>query len=416
MLKYFILSLLFCVALAEQSATHQLLHIYPENDVHLTFLESLRNKYDVWYAASDRYDILLPLPQVQSLQIELQDAGLTSKIFIEDINKIIDDERERLRVKAPGFDYEDFNNLTMCNQELDKIAAKCIPGFVCTIDSIGDSTEKRPIKRLKISRRDSKRKIVWLDATTHAREWLTTATLFKIVKHMQDNYNGDSLVKSLLDKYDWHFIPIVNPDGYDFTWTQNRMWRKNRRMNMKPRCPGVDLNRNADNAWGTTGSGEDECSEIYRGPKVASEPETQALKRQYNLLGQNVLEVINIHAYGQYWMTSYGHVNPVTKKCYEAPDEKETVRIANAAADAIQEVFNTTWKRGPTCTTMYIASGLLIDDAKDRSGIRYTAVPEVRGNGFVVPPSEITPSFKEIWAGVTASIKAIEDGPFFSDN
>ena len=29
---------------------------------------------------------------------------------------------------------------------------------------------------------------------------------------------------------DWYFLPVVNPDGYDFTWTgpEPRLWRKTR--------------------------------------------------------------------------------------------------------------------------------------------------------------------------------------------
>ena len=60
-------------------------------------------------------------------------------------------------------------------------------------------------------------------------------------------------------KYEWHIVPVVNPDGYEFTHTlpeKNRLWRKNRNMVNKQcyndgngRGAGVDLNRNLETFW-----------------------------------------------------------------------------------------------------------------------------------------------------------------------
>ncbi len=42
------------------------------------------------------------------------------------------------------------------------------------------------------------------------------------------------------------------------------------------------------------------------------------------------------------------------------------------------------------------------------AGIKYSYNPELRGNGFAVPPSEIEPSFQEIWAGWMQFVESIE--------
>jgi len=34
-----------------------------------------------------------------------------------------------------------------------------------------------------------------------------------------DDYPSDPEVKKLVDKYDWYLLPVVNPDGYSYTWT-----------------------------------------------------------------------------------------------------------------------------------------------------------------------------------------------------
>lgn len=44
-------------------------------------------------------------------------------------------------------------------------------------------------------------------------------------------------------KYNRHIVPVLNPDGYEYTHTQDRMWRKNR-ASYGGECVGVDLNRN----------------------------------------------------------------------------------------------------------------------------------------------------------------------------
>jgi carboxypeptidase A2 len=46
------------------------------------------------------------------------------------------------------------------------------------------------------------------------------------------------------------------------------------------------------------------------------------------------------------------------------------------------------------------ASGNTIDFAYYNASIPQTFLPELRGNNFIVEPSQIQPSFEEIWAGL----------------
>ena len=39
---------------------------------------------------------------------------------------------------------------------------------------------------------------------------------------MVRNYSTDSNVKHMIDTYDWYFVPVVNPDGYEYTFTTVR--------------------------------------------------------------------------------------------------------------------------------------------------------------------------------------------------
>lgn len=65
-----------------------------------------------------------------------------------------------------------------------------------------------------------------------------------------------------MKRFDWVIIPLLNPDGYAYSWKNNetRMWRKNRSFTPEqlkkfnetnnPLCIGVDINRNFNKHWG----------------------------------------------------------------------------------------------------------------------------------------------------------------------
>lgn len=54
--------------------------------------------------------------------------------------------------------------------------------------------------------------------------------------------------EELLEHVDWLIIPMDNPDGYEYTRSVDRLWRKNRRQ-ISRKCFGVDLNRNFEFSW-----------------------------------------------------------------------------------------------------------------------------------------------------------------------
>ena len=87
-------------------------------------------------------------------------------------------------------------------------------------------------------------------------------------------YGNDTLITELVDELEIFVIPVVNPDGYVYTWGPQRLWRKNRRDNGNGTF-GVDLNRNWGYEWGGVGSSGDPGSGTYRGTAPFSEPETQ---------------------------------------------------------------------------------------------------------------------------------------------
>ncbi len=67
---------------------------------------------------------------------------------------------------------------------------------------------------------------------------------------MLSNYGYDSEITDLVDSYEWYFLPVANPDGYEYTFTNERLWRKTRTLTGSAFCPGADPNRNWDSNFG----------------------------------------------------------------------------------------------------------------------------------------------------------------------
>ena len=152
-------------------------------------------------------------------------------------------------------------------------------------------------------------------AAQHAREWITPEMNRRLLHYVIDGYASDPTIKRLLDKTELWFVPVANPDGYDFTFTPgNRLWRKNLRDNdgdgQITGQDGVDPNRNYPTKWGydNEGSSPSYGSQTYRGVAPASEPETRALDGLMSRIG--FAFQINYHSaaelllYGVGWQVS----------------------------------------------------------------------------------------------------------------
>ena len=129
------------------------------------------------------------------------------------------------------------------------------------------------------------RPVVLYHATQHAREWIAVETnrrLFDyVLKHKNDPASG---IPQLLETTELWFTPVVNPDGYDYTFVSDstRLWRKTLRDNNGDGAitigDGVDPNRNWPTKWrfDPEGASDNPASETYRGPSASSEPEVAA--------------------------------------------------------------------------------------------------------------------------------------------
>lgn len=389
---------------------YQLLRLYPKDRAQADFIHSQRadGELDFWREGLDRFDVLVPPHKQESFKNLMTSNGISFLVEIENIQRNIDAEYLQMLKKGLAYDYDNFNTFQDILDEIDALAARCPTsvGVSCETFTVGTSYEGRELKALRIYA-GSDRPSIWFDSLTHAREWLSVATLMKIASHLIDDFT-DPNVEQLLQTYDFYILPVVNPDGYIYSRDSERLWRKSRNDNAGSSCMGTDLNRNFDQMWGNAGTSTSPCTDTYGGPSPASEPETQAVQQALSDRGSNLIVTFHFHTYGHYYLMPWGSVLS-GGECNYAEDDAEMMVIANAAADATQNTYNQeTWARGNSCATIYPASGLTQDYSKGVAGVKYTFTPELRGNSFIIDASQIQPSYVEMWNGILAGIRAIE--------
>ncbi|MFQ5722624.1 MAG: M14 family metallopeptidase, partial [Candidatus Aminicenantales bacterium] len=169
-------------------------------------------------------------------------------------------------------------------QELEKDLMTLEEGFpdLAKLYSIGQSLENRNIYALKISdnvSRDEDEAEVLFLGCHHAREWISVEVPYLLAKYLVENYSQKPAIKTLVDYSQIWIIPLLNPDGLEYSIHFYRYWRKNRRNNGDGSY-GVDLNRNYSYKWGLDNEGSSPLSfsNVYRGKYPFSEPETQAVR------------------------------------------------------------------------------------------------------------------------------------------
>ena len=224
---------------------------------------------------------------------------------------------------------EEFAQLAARNKRITKLV------------SIGRTVLGQSIIALKVSKnadktRDGKKPAVVYVSAQHAREWITPEMTRRLAHHVVSKYGESRRITRLLTKHELWFVPVANPDGYNFTFTEgNRLWRKNLRDNngdgeIAP-GDGVDLNRNNGDHWGydNEGSSPTPGSETYRGTGPLSEPESRALDRFVGRITPEFL--VNYHSaaelllYGVGWQVSTPSPDDVISEAMAGDDANPAV-------------------------------------------------------------------------------------------
>uniref|UniRef100_A0A915Q852 Peptidase M14 carboxypeptidase A domain-containing protein n=1 Tax=Setaria digitata TaxID=48799 RepID=A0A915Q852_9BILA len=389
-------------------------------------------KLDFWKVpriAGGQVHVMVPGTIRDDFLRTITEQNITYSVMIDDVEKKIRKLRESTKKprgsnwlrdeplsRRTNFNLAKYHSYDEILRYLQQLAVT-YPDRV-RVMNIGVTHEGRQIALVKIGKPAKSRKPgIWIDGGIHAREWISPATVLYIIDQLVTQYTENEQIRRFVDDMDWFIVPLLNPDGYEYTRSSThpevRLWRKNRsplicRISQRgpfaqPQqecCQGVDLNRNYDWQYGMEGSSTDPCSEIYQGPYAFSEPETRAV-RMFIAKRRNIIKTfLTFHSYSQILMYPYGH----RERTYTS-DVNDLRTTALQAANALRAAYGTVYTVGTGADTLYPASGGAEDWAKGRMGIKYSYLFELRPeeqvwDGFLLDENQIIPTARETFEAV----------------
>ena len=362
--------------------------------------EILKLNLDIAYAKPGEYiDIITDQDQVDLLRR----SGYNVKIVHDDLVAFYQSRFDQTKYMGG---YHAYNDVVAA---LDSMHTR-FPSITTTKINIGNSLEGRALWALKISDNpdvDEDEPEVFYNGLTHAREPIGMEVLLYFMWNLLTTYGTDSLSTYLVNNRELWFVPVVNPDGYEYNRSTNPfgggMYRKNR-FNCGGGNYGVDINRSYGYEWGYDNEGSSPyCSdETYRGIMAFSEVETQVM-RDFMISHHFILTLDN-HTFGNDILYPWGYANLYT------PHQNLFVAIADTMSKLNGHIYGTPWE------VLYPVNGGSIDweyaDTISKPMILAFS-PEIgtESDGFWPPSSRILPLCQQE-LGANRLFAALADNPY----
>ncbi|KAI9562178.1 hypothetical protein GHT06_013143 [Daphnia sinensis] len=386
---------------------HKVVRARAANVVQLSYLRHLQSSddtLDFWtdpYRVGKPVDIHVTPGKYEGLARSLSSVGIQHHIKVDDIGKAEKEERQTIELRREltknqkAFDFENYHTYEEIVAYMEQLA---LENPLVSVSSIGTTFENRSLTMATISTGSNPDKqVIVFECAVHAREWAAPSTCIWFINELATKYGIDSEITQLVDGFDWKITPVTNPDGYTYSWTTDRLWRKNRKPS--DTCYGVDINRNFDTNFGGLGASDIACIDTYHGPYSFSEEESSAVRDVLIANRPRVKAAISIHTYSQLWMSPYAYTHDLPLE-YD-----EMLRVMSIGVQALQNTYGTQYQYGNHADTIYIASGTTVDHAYSAEGILYAYLLELRDTGefgFQLPASQIMETAVETWNGIKA--------------
>lgn len=282
---------------------------------------------------------------------------------------------------------------------------------IMTTEDIGETYEGRRYKVVHLSIPDDDvahgdKKTVVITGGVHAREWISVSTVLYCIYEMLNHYESNPGDVKELAKLDFLFIPVLNPDGYEYSWTTDRLWRKNRQPvdgGNDSNCMGIDIDHSYDYHW--TKSSDTACGEEYAGTTPFEAYEAKIWNDYLNATNDDhkIYGYIDLHSYAQEILYPYAY------SCSDLPrDEENLIELAFGISKAVRLTSGKYYAVLPACLDR---DSDLIPDLGAGTALDYMyhhrafwafqmKLRDSGSHGFLLPEKYIQPVGEEIAAGL----------------
>lgn len=281
---------------------------------------------------------------------------------------------------------------------------------ILTVDEIGKTAEGRPYNVVHLSVPDNniahlEKKTIVITGGVHAREWISVSSVLYSVYAMLNHYESNPDDMKELAKLDFLFIPVLNPDGYEYSWTTDRLWRKNRQQvaGAEANCVGIDIDHSYDYHW--TELSDTACGEEYAGSYPFEALELRIWDEYLNRTNEDhkIWGYIDLHLYSQEILYPYAF------SCEQLPrDEENLIELAYGISKTVRLTLGKYYAVLPACIDR---DSDLMPDLGSGSALDYMyhhksywayqiKLRDSGSHGFLLPEKYIEPVGEEIAAGL----------------
>lgn len=383
------------------------------------WIQEQEDRIDVWKEPShvnEFIDIHIFAHDVEEVKKYLTEAKLKFEITIEDLEKVVQEEAlsNHNFAFAGSYNYYAYNRYDDIKDELYNLA-RTYPN--AKLFTVGKTYEGRDMIGIKVSHRESRgpKEAIWIDGGIHAREWISPATVMFTLKQLLSPEEPliAGKANAVLKKYDIYVLPVFNADGYEYSHTNERLWRKTR-SKQKWGYYGADPNRNWDSQFKyppikNSGTSTWPWMDTFRGPYAFSEVEVKQVADKLTQLKQTVglKSYWNVHAYSQLLLYPWSYTTARARDYYEIK------RIADVFSTSLSKRYGKSFVVGQPGEILYTVAGGSIDWTYEKLGVKYSYAPELRPTqreryGFNLPAAFIKPSGLEFCDGFFDAVVAMK--------
>lgn len=359
---------------------------------------------DVWKIGKTEGDVRIQKTRVKDLlKVLPKNLRKNHKVLIIDLQRAVIDSVSLTKMEI-GTDvsaeaeifFKDYRDLDTIYAWME-LLAQTYPQYV-TLESIGTTFEGRDLKAVHIHSKGGsnvEKKTIVVSSGSHAREWISiTSTLWTLYQLVTNSARGQE--RNFLEELDYLFIPVLNPDGYVYSWTHDRLWRKSRQDTGVDICKGIDLDHSFSYEWqASTGT---PCSESYSGAYAEEALEARHFTDYINKTkgeGHKYYGFLDLHSYSQSILFPYAY------SCDAEPrDEENLLELAYGLAKAIRWTSGKHFEVLPACDDREgLGGGSALDFMYHLHAIwAFQIKLRDTGNyGFLAPKKLILPSAKEFY-------------------